>query len=178
MTTKLTPRKRTKAGEPELVEMADRKVAVVTSKGDPGEAGATVFPALYGAVYTLKFARKRVGLSDFKAGPLIAHWPDAHLVSREQWTGIWALAIPDDVTEVPAKVPEPPVRVETWHYGTVAQVLHVGPYSEEGPTVAKLHAFIEEQGYEIAGDHEEEYLTTPAAKVIKTIIRYPVRKKA
>lgn len=39
-----------------------------------------------------------------------------------------------------------------------------------------LHSFIAKQGYEIAGGHEEEYLTRPTSKVIKTIIRYPVRK--
>jgi len=32
-------------------------------------------------------------------------------------------------------------------------------------------------GYEIGGVHEEEYLTTPDAKVPKTIIRYAVKKK-
>jgi hypothetical protein len=176
MTTN-APRKKARAGEPELVDLPDRRVAVVTSKGDPEVVGEYVFPALYGAVYTLKFARKKAGIDNFKVGPLIAHWPDAHLVPRDQWTGIWALPIPNDVTEVPAKIPEPQVRVETWNAGTVAQVLHIGPYSEEGPTVAKLHAFIEEQGFEIAGDHEEEYLTSPDAKVVKTIIRYPVRKK-
>jgi len=43
--------------------------------------------------------------------------------------------------------------------------------------VERLHQFIEENGYQIAGDHEEEYLTTPDAKNPKTIIRYQVRKK-
>ena len=40
-----------------------------------------------------------------------------------------------------------------------------------------LHKFIEDSGCEIAGVHEEEYLTRPDAKVVKTIIRYPVKKK-
>ena len=67
--------------------------------------------------------------------------------------------------------------METWKYGTVAEILHIGPYSEEGPSIEKLHKFIGESGCEIAGAHEEEYLTRPTAKVIKTIIRYPVRRK-
>jgi hypothetical protein len=41
----------------------------------------------------------------------------------------------------------------------------------------RLHDFIVENGYEIAGVHEEEYLTMPKAKVQKTLIRYPIRKK-
>jgi len=59
----------------------------------------------------------------------------------------------------------------------VAQILHIGPYGEEGPTVKKLHEFVSNKGYEIAGVHEEEYLTTPKAKVQKTLIRYSIRKK-
>jgi len=85
--------------------------------------------------------------------------------------------VPDGTSSLPQKSPETQVRLETWEYGTVAQVLHVGPYSEEMPTVQRLHAFIQESGYEIAGAHEEEYLTSPKAKVQKTLIRYPVRKK-
>jgi hypothetical protein len=68
--------------------------------------------------------------------------------------------------------------VETWAYGTVAQVLHLRPYDQEQPTIEKLHQFIAEQGYELAGPHEEEYLSRPDAKVVKTLIRYPVRKKS
>lgn len=55
--------------------------------------------------------------------------------------------------------------------------MHLGPYDAEMPTVERLHQFIAEKGYEIAGAHEEEYLTRPTAKVPKTIIRYPIRKQ-
>ncbi len=44
-------------------------------------------------------------------------------------------------------------------------------------SIERLHKFIAESGYEIAGTHEEEYLTSPDAKVQKTLIRYPIRKK-
>ncbi len=82
------------------------------------------------------------------------------------------------MTEVPQKAPDIPVRLERWEYGTVAQILHLGPYSEEGPTIERLCRFIKDSGYEIAGPHEEEYLTSPRAKVRKTMIRYQVSKKA
>ena len=71
----------------------------------------------------------------------------------------------------------PEVRLETWEYGTVAQILHLGPYDQEGSTIERLHRFIKDSGYQITGDHEEEYLTRPDAKVIKTLIRYTVKKK-
>jgi len=72
-------------------------------------------------------------------------------------------------------MPEVEVKIETWQYGTVAQILHIGPYKDEGPTVERLHHFIKDSGYEIAGTHEEEYLASPKAKVQKTLIRYPVK---
>jgi len=95
----------------------------------------------------------------------------------EEWTHIIGLPLPEDTTSLPQKVGGVEVKVETWEYGTVAQILHLGPYDQEEPTILRLHKFIEENGYEIAGVHEEEYLTTPDAKVMKTIIRYPIKKK-
>ena len=97
---------------------------------------------------------------------------------RDQWEAAWAIPIPEDVDEVAQKVPETPVVVETWEYGPVAQVLHLGEYSEEEPNIRRLHAFIEEQGFEIAGPHEEEYLSLPGAKQMKTIIRTQVQRRA
>ncbi len=96
----------------------------------------------------------------------------------EEWTHIIGLPVPEDTASLPQKVTGIEVKLETWEYGTVAQILHLGPYDQEYPTVQRLHQFIEDSGYEIAGAHEEEYLTRPDAKVIKTIIRYPVKKKA
>jgi hypothetical protein len=164
--------------DPEIVEMPAQRMAVVHTTGDPSDLGETVFKALYGAVYTLKFQRKAEGGS-FKVSPPRARWfggPDWQSLAREEWKAAWGLPVPDDVDEVPQKVPEPPVVVETWEYGTVAQILHIGEYADEVPTIDRLHAFISEQGYEIAGPHEEEYLSRPGAKEQKTLIRYQVRK--
>jgi len=91
---------------------------------------------------------------------------------------IIGLPIPEETTSLPQKVPNIEVKVEQWQYGTVAQILHLGPYDQENATIERLHRFIEDSGYEIAGTHEEEYLTTPDAKVIKTLIRYPIKKKS
>lgn len=161
---------------PYILEMPAQRMAVVYTHGEPNSVGPDVMPALYGAVYNLKFALKKQG-RDFKVAALRARWPDAHLVPKDQWLGIWGLPIPDDTTVLVQKKPEIEVKVETWEYGTVAQILHLGPFSTEGPTVARLHDFIEENGYEIAGTHEEEYLTAPGAKDQRTLIRYPVREK-
>lgn len=157
--------------------MPPQKMAVVYAKGAPDKVFPEAIPALYGSVYTLKFDLKKKGLSTFKVSGLRARYPDAHLVPKEEWTHIMALPIPEDTTSLPRKVPNVEVKIETWEYGTVAQILHLGSYGQESPTVERLHKFIEDSGYEIAGAHEEEYLTTPDAKVPKTIIRYSVGKK-
>jgi len=165
------------ATEPEILEMKPQKMAVVYTKGDPSKVADKAMPALYGSVYKLKFELKKKGVT-FKVGKLRARWPDAHLLPKDQWTGIWGIPVPEDTTSLPQKVPEIEVKLETWNYGTVAQILHVGPYSEEEPTVKRLHEFISKNSYEIAGVHEEEYLTTPKAKVQKTLIRCVIKKKS
>lgn len=172
----MTPRKPSQK-DPQIVDMPPQKMAVVHGKGTPDKVFSELMPALYGSAYTLKFDLKKKGLPTFKVGGLRARYPDAHLVPKEEWTHIIGLPIPEDTTSLPQKLPDIEVKLETWDYGTVAQILHIGSYAEEGPTVARLHQFIEESGYQIAGDHEEEYLTTPDAKVPKTLIRYAVKKK-
>ena len=163
--------------EPQILEVPSRKMAVVYGKGTPDKVFPELMPALYGSVYTLKFDLKKRGLPTFKVSGLCARYPDAHLVPMEEWTHIIGLPIPEDTTSLPQKAPEIEVKIETWEYGTVAQILNLGAYDQEQPTVERLQKFIEESGYQIAGVHEEEYLTSPDAKVVKTIIRYAVKKK-
>ena len=171
----MTPGKLSKT-DPQILEMAAQKMAVVRGKGTPQAVFTNLMPALYGSVYTLKFDLKKRGLPTFKASGLRARYPDAHLVPKEEWTIIIGLPVPEDTTSLPRKVPDVEVNIETWGYGTVAQILHLGSYSEETPTIERLHEFIKERGCQIAGVHEEEYLTSPDARVPKTYIRYPVRQ--
>ena len=173
----MTPQKSSKT-EPQIMEMPAQKMAVVSARGAPDKVFPEVMPALYGSVFTLKFDFKKKGLPTFKVSGLRARYPDAHLVPKEEWTMIIGLPIPEDTTVLPQKVGGNEVKIETWQYGTVAQILHLGPYDQENATIERLHRFTEDSGYDISGVHEEEYLTRPDTKVIKTIIRYPVKKKS
>ena len=172
----MSPRK--SKTDPQILEIPPQKMAVVQGKGTPDKAFAELLPALFGSVYTLKFDLKKKGLPTFKVSAPRARYPDAHLVPMDKWTIIMGIPIPEDTTSLPQKVPGTEVKLETWEYGTVAQILHLGPYDQEGPTVERLQRFISENGYETSGPHEEEYLSKPDAKVIKTLIRYAVKKKA
>jgi hypothetical protein len=61
--------------------------------------------------------------------------------------------------------------------GRSAQILHVGPYSDEPATVERLHAFIAEQGLRPSGRHHEIYLSDArrtAPERLRTILRQPV----
>ena len=55
--------------------------------------------------------------------------------------------------------------------------MHIGPFSEEGPTVGKVHSFIEEGACQRRGKHHEIYLSDirrAAPEKWKTIIRQPM----
>jgi len=68
------------------------------------------------------------------------------------------------------------VRFEALSEGKCAQILHIGPFSEEGPTIEKVHQFIDSRGKRI-GKHHEIYLSdirkADPAKW-KTVIRQPM----
>ncbi|HMO10524.1 MAG TPA: GyrI-like domain-containing protein, partial [Actinotalea sp.] len=69
------------------------------------------------------------------------------------------------------------VRLDVLAEGRAMQVLHRGPYAEEGPTIAALHAAIEQAGLELRGAHHEIYLSDPrrvAPERMRTILRQPV----
>ena len=165
--------------DPEIVEMPNRTMAVVHTVGDPNELGETVFKALYGAVYPLKFTLKKQGV-DFQVEPPRARWFGGEGwkdVPRDEWEAAWALPVPDGTTELAQKLPGTAVVLETWEYGCVAQILHIGPFSAEGPTIERLHDFIDARTGR-TGKHHEIYLSDIRRgdpKKWKTIIRQPMK---
>lgn len=163
--------------EPQIVEIADQKMLVVEMKGDPSKNAGPAIRALFMTYFSLK---------DIKIKKMIApraRWPKGLDVSKDQWVGYYGMPVPPEVTTLPEqKKGEIKVSLETWQYGQVAQIMHVGPYSTETQTINKLMKFIEDKGYKTAGPHEEEYLRSRGlfsdnpAKYL-TLIRYRVEKK-
>ena len=71
------------------------------------------------------------------------------------------------------------VRLEKLQEGLAAQVMHLGPYSAEAPTIERLHNFITQSDYELTGKHHEIYLSDPrrtAPEKMKTVIRQPAKR--
>lgn len=73
------------------------------------------------------------------------------------------------------------MRVELLDEGSCAEVIHVGPYAEEAPTIARLHEFIRASGRTPRGRHHEIYLSDPRRtkpERLRTVIRQPVAAPA
>ena len=69
------------------------------------------------------------------------------------------------------------LRLEAFDEGLSAQVMYIGPYADEGPTIVGLHEFIKGSGHALRGKHHEIYMGDPrrtAPEKLKTIIRQPI----
>jgi len=166
--------------EPQIRTMAKQKMLIVETKGDPNLVGGKAFSTLFKTVFKLKGKVKGLEIKTPRA-----RWPNLPTTPKSEWIGIYGLPIPETVDTLPTqkKGSTPEVKIRYWEYGDVAEILHIGPYSEETPTIKKLQKFVEDKGYQIAGAHEEEYLKGPGmffkgnpAKY-QTIIRYQIKKK-
>lgn len=158
---------------PRITTMPDQKMLVVEAKGDPNTAGQAAFGLLFKTFF---------GLPGVRMAAPRARWSSPGglgMDAKSEWTGYYALPLPESVTGLPAGLQG--VKIEIWPYGEVAEILHIGPYAEEAPTIEKLHQFIAEKGYAIAGLHEEEYIVGPGMgptdpATYRTIIRYQIKK--
>ena len=183
--------------EPKLIEVPVGKFLAIDGKGDPnGAEYSEAITAIYGSAYTLKFHYKKLD-SDFKVMPLEGLWwiKDGEFdmnnpAPRESWRWASLIRVPDFVEqkEFDEILPElvekrgekvREVRLITFNEGLSAQIMYIGPYNEETPTINRLHAWVEEQGYRLRDNHHEIYLSDPRrtkAENLKTIIRHPVEK--
>jgi hypothetical protein len=170
--------------EPVLVDVPEFLFLMIDGHGDPETSTRAAIEGLYGASYRMKFALRRSLGMDYKVMPLEGLWwvPDMTTFSVERksdWD--WTLMIrqPDEVDDdlLEQVAPASKLRLERFEEGEAAQIMHLGPYSAEGPTIERLHAFIEERGYERTGKHHEIYLGDPrraAPDKLKTVLRQPV----
>ncbi len=166
---------------PAISQKEARTMMVIEMKGDPAQTSGAAISRLFKLYYQVKGSYK-----NFPEGAPIGRWTNTLTDPRDQWVGIFGLPAAPEMKTLPDEylTTEPKVRLETWQYGDVAEILHVGPYSAETPTIEKLKEFIKKSGYEISGAHEEEYLQGPGwifkgdENEYRTIIRYPVKKAA
>ncbi|MBC8193939.1 MAG: GyrI-like domain-containing protein [FCB group bacterium] len=164
--------------DPQISEKPSQYMLVYKAEGDPNETVGNAFGALFSTFFNLKKDH------DMDMVAPLARWPKGPNTPKDEWVGIYGMPIKASVTEIPASslAEHPALKLDTWTYGQVAEILHIGSYASEAPTVERLHQFIKESGYEIVGMHEEEYLKGPGMfgpgnpDKYYTIIRYPVAK--
>lgn len=181
-----------------LVDVPKMNFLMIHGTGDPNTAQSykEAVEALFSVSYTLKFMVKKGPREiDYGVLPLEGLWwvddmskfdPD----DKANWKWTAMIMQPDLITkeeveqakslaamkkELPAL---PLLEFKSLTEGKAAQIMHIGPFSEEGPTIKKLHDFILEQGFELSGKHHEIYLSDirrAAPEKWRTIIRQPYK---
>ncbi len=184
-----------KVSMPAVVNVPSRLFLLIDGQGDPNTSSEyrDAVQALYPIAYGLRAAVKAATGDAYVVMPLEGLWWtedmsdfDADDKANWQWTAL--ICLPDAVTPSMAQQVLPAVtkkkrlsaghkaRVERFEEGEAAQILHVGPYDTEGPTIAMLHDFITASGNVLSGRHHEIYLSDPRKTEpadLRTIIRQP-----
>lgn len=179
------------------VDVPEMNFLMVDGEGDPNgsKSFSAAIEALYPVSYTLKFMVKNGDLAiDYGVMPLEALWWADDLSAftfgrKDEWK--WTLMVmqPEFITrEMVAEamgavakkkkpVSLPLIRFEAFKEGKAAQTLYIGPFTEEGPTIEKVHSFIDSAGSRRVGNHHEIYLSDmrrTAPEKWKTIVRQPM----
>ncbi|HEY1388000.1 MAG TPA: GyrI-like domain-containing protein [Ktedonobacterales bacterium] len=190
------------AKEANMVTAPAMSFLMIDGAGDPNTSPdyQQALETLYGVAYPLKFLLKREQSLDYVVMPLEGLWwtPDmADFTAANKAAWLWTMMImqPDEVTpelfaravaQARRKNDTPALgklRLEQFDEGLAAQIMYLGPYAAEGPTITRLHQFIQDHGYTFDGlrqKHHEIYLSDPrrtAPEKLKTIIRQPVRQR-
>jgi len=197
----------TREGVVELVAVPELGFLLVSGRGDPnGPAFAAATQALYTVSYGVHFLLKKERGEAPKVMHLEALWwvddpRDQETVAavttgrgrmddvdRSRWCWQAMIMQPEPIDEsVVARAVErartkdlsalEELRFARWEEGLCAQVLHVGPYAEEGPSIVRLHEGLAAAGYRPRGRHHEIYLGDPrrsAPEKLRTLLRHPV----
>jgi len=179
-----------------LIDIPKMNFIMIDGQGAPESPQfAQSLQSLYPIAYTIKFDKKKTVGPDYGVMPLEGlFWADDMKVfmpetaDRNKWQ--WTLMImqPDFITRkdfensvaaARKKKGNPfidKVRFESFSEGKAAQIMHIGPYSAEGPNIQKLHHKITEIGGKLTGRHHEIYLSDPrraAPDKMKTVVRQP-----
>lgn len=183
----------------EIVDVPPMRFLMIDGAGDPNTVPEykEAVGALYSVAYTLKFAIKKREHVDYPVMSLEGLWwvddyTQFSYTERSNWRWTMMIMQPEIVTEAAfqqavedmRKKKNPPLldrlRFEEYHEGLAAQIMHIGPYADEMPTVERLHEAILAKGYQLRGKHHEIYLSDPnrsAPEKLKTILRQPIAVK-
>jgi len=183
--------------QPVLIEVPPLNYAMIDGEGDPNtsEWFEMATEALYAVAYSIKFMVKAQDAAlDFVVPPLEGLWWAEDMAAfdlndKSDWLWTLMIMMPEPVDEAiyqaghtaacerKCLVAADEMRFGALDEGLSAQVMHIGPYADERPTIARLHEFIAAQGHAPRGKHHEIYLSDPrraAPEKMRTVIRQPV----
>ena len=185
-----------KAGRnPAFVEVGPARYLAIDGRGDPGgDSFQNRLGALYAMAFTMKMASKFAG-RDYAVAKLEALWwgsqgEELMEESPDEWNWRLMIRLPEFISDSDLEATRetlqkrrkeeytPELRIETLTEGRCVQILHVGPYTAERESIAKMRAFAEASGFHFHGLHHEIYLSAPrrvSPESLKTILRHPVR---
>ena len=177
-----------------VVDVEAMNFLLVDGEGAPASPQyVEAVEALFSVAYTLKFMVKKTKGVDYGVMPLEGLWwmDDMSKFSvdrKSEWKWTAMIMQPKYVTAEDFKVAVEQVRkkkntpallkvrFEIFKEGTAAQTMYIGPFSEEGPTIQKIHAYIQNNGHTLRGKHHEIYLNDPsktAPEKLRTVLRQP-----
>ena len=179
-----------------MVDVPEMQFLMIDGSGDPNTSVAyrEALEALYAMSYTLKFYSKITLSVDYVVMALEGLWWTGDMAEfsaddKDAWDWTSMIMQPDHITaahvetaigEVRQKKDPPAldrVRLESFREGLSVQIMYIGPYADEAPTIARLHQFAANGGYQLRGKHHEIYLGDPrrtAPEKLRTVIRQPV----
>jgi len=184
-----------------VLDVPEMQFLMADGHGDPNveQEYQEVVEALFAVAYKLKFISKKSLEKDYVVPPLEGLWwaddMDSFTVSLDKSRWDWTMMImtpgwitPEIFNEAVRQVRAgknpvalDKVRLENYHEGLSVQIMHIGSYDDEGPTLKNMHEeFIPNNGYFMKGFHHEIYLSDPrrvAPEKLKTVLRQPVKKK-
>lgn len=180
-----------------IIDVPPMNFIMIDGHGNPNNNPQynDIIQALYSAAFTLKFAMKPKG-HEFTVAPLEGLWwmenmAEFSVENKDRWDWTMMIMQPEFVTsalveqvlkEIERKksIPElSRMRFETYQEGLCVQIMYFGVYADEGPAIARMHAYIAENGYVTNGKHHEIYIGDPrksAPEKLRTVIRQPIRK--
>lgn len=160
------------AGKPVLTVMKNQRMLVVAMAGDPAKVGDKAMKILYGIYFrNATEAEKNAPLA-----PRVRWALSSFEAPKAEWVGKYALPVSPEFPDPRSGA----AYTEEWHYGLVAQMLHVGAYEKEPGTIGVLKDFIARSGFTVSGDFEEEYLQGRGTfheggpESYRTLLRFPV----
>ena len=181
-----------------VVDVPPMNFLMIDGHGDPNttQEYQDALEALYAVAYKIKFMSKKEREMDYVVPPLEGLWwaedMETLTTGRDKSAWDWTMMImqPEWVTQEmleealrqveKKKLPAlPKLRLEAYHEGLSVQIMHIGSYDDEAPTLDRMHhEFIPANGYEMAGKHHEIYLSDPrkvAPEKLKIVLRQPIR---